>query len=118
MDGILTISVFNSEAQRNFNLYVRQDRLLAFHNFLMRNRCPDTPSSVMPGISWGAVLGLDAIFERRPKRFPVSDILTFLAEDYKNNTLPSSLPPPTSAEIEKVLGLFAAEYPPDVSEGA
>ena len=32
----------------------------------------------MPGVSWDAIKGLDCIFDRRPKKFPVDDILNWL----------------------------------------
>ena len=112
--NVLEVRIRNSENNTDYCLYVRKDRYRAFQNFLNRNRCPDTPPG-MPGLSWGAMLGLDAIFEKRPRKFPVYDIITFLAKDYIPH---SSCPAVTLPEIEKTLEKFAAQYPPDVAESA
>lgn len=109
--NILEIRIKNSENNTHYYFNVRSDRLKAFYNFLNRNRCADTPQG-MPGLSWGAILGLDAIFEKRPLKFPVADIVNFLANDYIPH---SSCPAVTSAEIEKTLERFATQYPPDVA---
>lgn len=117
MSDSFKISVFNSEQQRNYDIFVRLDRLLAFYNLVNRARKPDTPAATMPGLSWGAFMGLDAIFERRPKKFPTHDILAFLAKDY-NERFYSEIPLATTAEIEKALEVFSTIHPPDVSEPA
>jgi len=109
MKEVLKIAVFNSDAGRNFDLYVRDDRYRAWLDFFNRNRQPDVKPG-MPGLSWAAIQGLDAIFEKRPKGFPVRDILAFLAGDPFCGG--------NSAEIELVLEQFSKVYPPDVSEGA
>lgn len=113
-DNTLTISVFNSEQQRSFEMFVRKDRLAAFYEFLNSNRCPDAKSG-MPGLSWSAHCGLDAIFEKRPRKFPVADILTFFADHYIPRSPCDRVTP---AEIEKALEGFAVLYPPDVVESA
>jgi hypothetical protein len=105
--NVLEVRITNSENQTNYFLYVRKDRLEAFHNLLNGNRAPNTPAG-MPGLSWGAMLGLDAIFEKRPRRFPVYDIVGYLAAESG-----ASRP-----EVEKVLEKFAALYPPDITETA
>jgi len=112
--NVLTISVFNSDAGRKFNLHIRDDRYRAWLDFLNRNRQPDAKPG-MPGLSWAAIQGLDAIFEKRPRSFPTRDILSFLAGDYHPH---SSCPAVTPAEIELVLEQFSKVYPPDVSENA
>jgi hypothetical protein len=104
------ISIFNSDSNRPFNLYVRTDRLQAFHDFIIGERHPEYRSSPMPGVSWAVMAGLDAIFARRPKKFPVHDILSWLAN--------SLHPAVTTDEIEHALERFSALYPPDVSEDA
>lgn len=109
--NVLEVRINNSENNTAYYLYVRRDRLTAFYQFLMRNRCPETPKG-MPGLSWAAMLGLDAIFEKRPRKFPVYDIINFLVNDYH------STPPATAPEIERVLEQFATQFPPDVAETA
>jgi hypothetical protein len=113
-DNILKVSIFNSDLQRDFDLFVRKDRLAAFREFAASDRRPghDAP---MPGISWTATLGLDAIFERRPKRFPAQDILAYLAGYCTAHSHGDPLTPP---EVERALERFSALYPPDVSESA
>jgi hypothetical protein len=105
--NILEVRIRNSENSTDYYLYVRKDRLQAFHDLLNSKRAPETPAG-MPGLSWGAMLGLDAIFEKRPRKFPVYDILGFLAGDSGAS----------GAEVEKTLEKFAVLYPPDVTETA
>lgn len=113
-DNIQEVRIRNSENHTDYYLYVRKDRLKAFYDLLNRNRCPETPSGI-PGLSWSAMLGLDAIFEKRPRKFPVYDIVEFLRTDYVPH---SSCPAVTAPEIEKTLERFASLYPPDVTETA
>jgi hypothetical protein len=105
--NVLEVKIRNSENHTDYYLYVRKERLQAFHDLLNSNRAPNTPDG-MPGLSWGAMLGLDAIFEKRPRKFPVYDILRYLAADSGAS----------GAEIEKTLEKFAALYPPDITETA
>lgn len=109
---IKQISIFNSEQGKPFNLYIRADRHQAFGRFVIDERHADRQPSVMPGLSWAAILGLDAIFYKRPKKFPVDDILNFLAHDIIPH---SDFPPVTKAEVEYALERFAAVYPPDLA---
>lgn len=114
--NVIKAVIFNSDAGRKFDLYVRKDRYIAFQEFLMRRRWRgeyQPAVSPMPGISWGAFMGLDAIFDRRPKSFPVCDILQFLADDIHPG---DEAPAVTVHEVEAALERFAAQYPPDVSE--
>ena len=113
-DNVLEVRIKNSENHTDYYLYVRKDRLKAFYDLLNRNRCPETPVGI-PGLSWSAMQGLDAIFDRRPRKFPVYDIVGFLMTDYVPH---SSSPAVTASEIEKTLERFAALYPPDVAETA
>lgn len=110
--GVEQVQIFNSEFNKNFDLYVRRDRIEAFYRFLLTERHPDRRGNSMPGISWGAVLGLDAIFARRPKKFPVHDIILWLKEGCVVT------PEVTGDEIEYALERFSAMYPPDASEDA
>jgi hypothetical protein len=115
---VLRISVYNSDAGRKFDLRIRKDRYKAFQAFLMRRRWNGEYRPVsggMPGLSWAAIMGLDAIFERRPKKFPVRDILRHLADD----SVPGGgAPAVTPHEVESALEAFSSVYPPDVSEDA
>jgi len=115
MDEIKQISIVNSEYGKPFNLYVRSDRLKAFYRFMINERHPEYKSNPMPGVSWAAVMGLDAVFARRPKKFPVNDILLWLS----NDCIPhSDFPRITKDEVEYALERFSAVYPPDASEDA
>ncbi len=116
--NILKIGVLNSEVGRKFDLHVRRDRALAFYDFLMRRRRsgeyrPAPPG--MPGLSWAAFSGLDAIFDRRPKSFPACDIVRFLADDIRPGGGEGAVTP---HEVESALEHFSEMYPPDVSESA
>ncbi len=113
MSEIERVQIFNSELQREFNLYVRKSRLLAFSALINEDRSLLTrPPNPMPGLSWGGMLGLDAIFAQRPKKFPTNDILDWL----RRNVLIT--PAVTNNELEQALERFAAIYPPDASEDA
>jgi len=108
---VVKISVFNSVVGKNFDLYIRKDRLLAFYDLVMTRRNtgeykPEPPG--MPGLSWSAIQGLDAIFERRPKKFPAHDIVQHFCRAGDA----------TPQEIEKALEVFSTMYPPDVAESA
>jgi hypothetical protein len=115
-DNTLKVSIFNSDLQRNFDLFVRKDRLKAFYDFTLGERHSERLAS-MPGLSWAAISGLDAVFERRPKRFPVHDIIAHLAGSCTAHALSHDVPV-TPSEIEYALERFSAVYPPDVSESA
>ena len=106
------VSIYNSELGRHFELYVRRDRLSEFCKLVLAGRQPDAPQG-MPGLSWAAVTGLDAIFAKRPKKFPVYDIQAWLQQ-----VLTGQEPPVSKPEIEKALERFSAAYPPDISESA
>jgi hypothetical protein len=114
--NVLKIAIVNSDSGRTLNLYVRKDRLAAFQEALLRDRHSiHHPASNMPGLSWSAILGLDAIFDHRPKSFPTHDIVKFLAE----NTNPGEGATPVRPhEVEAALERFAHVFPPDVSEDA
>src|ERR1700675_1612075 len=105
--NVLEVRIKNSENSTDYYLYVRKERLQAFHDLLNSNRAPETPAG-MPGLSYGGMLGLDAIFEKRPRKFPVYDILGWLAGESGASR----------AEVEKMLEKFAALYPPDITETA
>lgn len=109
------VRIFNSEVSTHYYLYVRPDRLFAFINFAVANRQPDYVASPMPGLSWSAFLGLDAIFAKRPKKFPAADILLWLQEQIKEKTNGVLV---GTIEMERILELFSREYPPDVGEDA
>jgi hypothetical protein len=106
------IQIFNSELNRNFSLYIRPERLHAFYQFLLRERHADRQPDPVPGISWAASLGLDAIFAKRPKKFPSNDIMIWLAFGV------TATPEVTKAEVEYALERFATVHPPDVAEDA
>ena len=105
--NVLEVRILNSENNTAYYLYVREERLKAFHELLSQRPYRDVPAG-MPGLGWQGMLGLDAIFEKRPRRFPVHDILGYLA----NGTGAS----PT--EVEKTLEKFSTQFPPDVAETA
>lgn len=103
------VQILNSEINTRYYMYVRKDRLGAFYSFLLTNRS-NTPVPNMPGLSGAGIAGLDAIFERRPKKFPVHDILVWLCA-----RLGSPVNPPVTVyEIENALERFAKIYPPDI----
>lgn len=108
--NILEVRINNSENSTDYFLYVRKDRLEAFYTLVYTDRFVGAPQG-MPGLSWSAMLGLDAIFEKRPRKFPVYDIITWL---YTGCVKPGL----TRPELEKALEQFATMYPPDVAETA
>lgn len=105
--NILEVRIRNSENATDYYLYIRKERLQAFHELLSQRPYRDIPAG-MPGLGWQAMLGLDAIFEKRPRKFPVYDILTYLANGTDAST----------TEVEKTLERFSTQYPPDVAETA
>jgi hypothetical protein len=114
--NVLKIVVLNSDSGRKLNLYVRKDRLAAFQEALLRDRGSIFhPASNMPGLSWAAILGLDAIFDHRPQSFPARDIVKFLADETNPGEGAAPIKP---HEVEAALERFAHAFPPDVSEDA
>lgn len=113
--NLIEVRIKNSDNNTEYYLYIRKDRLKAFYDFLVDNRRPDTPPSAMPGLTWSAMLGLDAIFDRRPRSFPTIDIVNFLVNDFHQHP---SCPAVTPAEIENALERFSTVFPPDAAAGA
>ena len=111
------VRIRNSENNTDYYLYVRKDRLDEFIRFVMANRTPERKVNPMPGLSWAAICGLDAIFDRRPKKFPTDDIIKWLQVTV---TIIWQYPDPliTNDEIEYALERFSEVRPPDVSEDA
>jgi len=112
------VRIRNSENNTDYYLYVRKDRLYEFVQFVMANRAPEYKTSQMPGLSWAAICGLDAVFDRRPKKFPANDIIKWLQNLTIANEWKFSSPIITEDEIEYALERFSAVRPPDVSEDA
>ena len=102
------VRILNSENGTHYFLYVRPERLVAFVGLASQGG-GEPPGAGMPGLSWSAILGLDAIFSRRPKRFPVRDILLWLQGLAPGSSLP---------RLEAALGRFSALHPPDACEDA
>jgi len=110
------IPVLNSEINTLYNLYIQADRLREFYRMILGNRWSGRPPSAMPGLSWGAILGLDAIFDRRPKHFPVKDILVWLRDNITAYTGVTPDPPVTLDELEGQLVRFADAHPPGIED--
>ena len=106
------VRIFNSEDGREYTLYIRQDRLDRFFQFVTYHRDPEYKSSPMPGLNWSAILGLDAIFDHRPKKLPAGDMIRWLHKEI--SFLSIFNPPLTRDEVELALERFATIYPPDV----
>jgi hypothetical protein len=112
------IRVLNSENNTNYYLYVRRDRIRAFYDFVLADRQTAPAAQVaMPGLSGPAIAGLDAIFDRRPFKFPAHDLLKWFRDSQKAYLGEYPNPTITTQEIEKALERFSAAYPPDVSAG-
>jgi hypothetical protein len=111
--NIEEIQILNSEINTRYYMYVRRDRLGAFCNFVLSDR-RTVPQPGMPGLNGAGIAGLDAIFDRRPRKFPVQDILAWLCRQAAAS--PGS-PPVTVHEVEDALGRFSAVYPPDAASG-
>lgn len=107
------VRILNSENHTYYYQYLRRDRLQAFYWFLEQNRQPNPPVSPMPGLSGLAIAGLDAIFDRRPLKFPVNDILSWLRENQGHYVPASNL---DLKELEYGLEQFSKLYPPDAGE--
>jgi|SRR5208337_1389242 len=110
------IKVLNSENSTHYYLRVRKDRLKAFYEFIMADRRTVFVPG-MPGLSGAAIAGLDAIFDRRPFKFPAHDLLAWFRDNQTAYLGASPSPPIGTMEIEHALERFAAAYPPDVSAG-
>ena len=108
-ENVEEVQILNSEINTRYYMYVRRDRLAAFRLFVLSDRRTVTVPG-MPGLSGAAIAGLDAIFDRRPRKFPVQDILSWL-----QGRIGAAEPPVTAHEVEDALERFSAVYPPDAS---
>ncbi len=108
------VCIRNSELKTDYYLYVWTDRLSDFVAMAVGNRQANVSAPSMPGLTWAAILGLDAIFAQRPKKFPVEDILKWLQQQINERTNGIVIPIP---ELEKLLELFSQFHPPDVAAG-
>ena len=113
--NIEQVRILNSELATHYYLYVRGDRVREFYAFITADRKPDLQPSPIPGLSWSAVLGLDAIFAKRPRKFPTHDLLVWLRDSQKGYLGEYPNPTITLPEIENALERFSAVYPPDVA---
>lgn len=108
------IRILNSENNTHYYQYVRRDRIRAFFEFIISDRRTVFIPS-MPGLSGAGISGLDAIFDRRPHKFPVHDIVKWFRDNQKAYLGEYPNPTITAQEIEHALERFAALYPPDVA---
>ena len=111
------IRIFNSENNTHYYLYIRKNRIQEFFSLITKDRHTAGSVSLMPGLTWAAVLGLDAIFDRRPEKFPVQDILHWFRDHQKQYLGEYPNPTITVREIENALERFSTLYPPDVRVG-
>lgn len=110
------IRVLNSENNTHYYQYVRRDRIRAFYAFIVADRQTVPAAQItMPGLSGPAIAGLDAIFDRRPLKFPTHDLLAWFRDNQKAYLGDYPNPTITTQEIEKALERFSAVYPPDVA---
>ena len=105
--GIRRVAIVNSETGPAHELFVRRRRLGEFLALVARAPRTPEPPVRMPGLSWAAICGLDAVFDRRPKKFPAQDIVAWLG----------ALAGTGPANIEAALEGFSKLRPPDVSGG-
>jgi len=108
------IRILNSENNTHYYQYLRRDRTRAFYEFILADR-RTVFIPTMPGLSGAGIAGLDAIFDRRPLKFPVHDIVAWLRDNQKAYLGEYPNPTITAQEIEHALERFAALYPPDVA---
>src|ERR1035437_1796549 len=94
------IRILNSEINTYFYLYVRKDRIKAFYDFILADRRTSSFAPSMPGLSGPALAGLDAIFDRRPFKFPVHDLLAWFRDSQTADLGAYPNPTITSQEIE------------------
>jgi hypothetical protein len=112
--NIEEVRILNSENHTHYYEYMRSNRLKAFYDFIVKDRRPNN-SPKMPGLSGRALAGLDAIFARRPAKFPYQDILKWFRDEQKTYLGDYPNPTITVEEIEDALERFSELYPPDVS---
>lgn len=111
--NILEVRMLNSENNTNYFQYLRLDRLKSFYDFIVTDRRP-SHCPKMPGLSGAAIAGLDAIFDRRPAKFPYIDVLRWMRDNQKEYLGEYPNPTITIEEIEDALERFSAVWPPDV----
>jgi len=116
---LTSLLVLRTDTSTPISLKVREDRLIGFYDFCLRNRQPN-----LPDIDWNqgiralAALGLTAIFLQIPSRFPAKDLLNALRA-YQPNFLGSEPKPPLSeGEIENSLALYGKEMPQLFADGS
>src|SRR5271157_6250563 len=110
--NIIEIRVLNTELSTHYYLHVREDRIRAFYDFMAQDRRA-VPAPAMPGLSGRAIAGLDAIFHRRPSKFPAHDLLAWFRDNQAAYLGTQPEPAIDAPEIEDALERFSALYPPD-----
>jgi len=109
------VYIHNSENNSECRFFLRTDRLTLFFQYLMANRLPETPRSVMPGISGPAHYALDCLFfGPKPPRFPAHDLLTWVGNRLKEDRQEAA----TNAEIEDALGQWAGTVTQLLADGS
>lgn len=88
-------------------LFAREDRLKAFYNSLKCFCLHEERTDWDMGVDGGAVIGLNAIFSYIPQKFPVVELIRFLAEDYTSSTTYKT----NMAAVEYHLVKFGQKYP-------
>lgn len=104
-----TVVIHRTDTDTDVCIKVRLDRIEAFKNLLWDGEVIESlhfaKSDDIPGISGLAALGVSTIFTRIPNKFPVVDLLTYLAEGVEDSHCRNRI------EVEKRLEIMANRYP-------
>jgi hypothetical protein len=115
------INIKNLESKTYFSILVRSDRLADFYRFAAENRTqvPASNSSRMPGLSYGAVRGITALFVKIPIKFPFDSLLEYIyASQPKATGLVDGPGEFTHTELELLLARWAPTVPQLLPDGS
>jgi hypothetical protein len=115
------INIKNLESKTYFSVFLRSDRLADFYRFALENRTqvPVSNSARMPGLSYGAIRGITALFVKIPVKFPFDSLLEYV---YASQPVPTGLVDNSSAfthtELELLLARWAHTVPQLMPDGS
>ena len=101
---LIEVKVKHTGLNTDYRLTIRSDRMDAFEEFIRNRRCLPYQESWggEEGVSGGAVIGLNAIFTHIPNKFPVQDLIRWVAKQVEFEDL---------SLVDSSLVIFGQKYP-------
>jgi len=101
---LIDVKVKHTGLNTNYQMTIRSERMDAFETFIKYRHCLPYQES-WGGEEWvsgGAVIGLNAIFTHIPNKFPLQDLIRWVAKQVEVEDLSS---------VDSALVIFGQRYP-------